>query len=124
MNPINHYHLKTLQEIARNQVNRRIENIQNAPPPDYPIELQFEDVRKHLILIDMDFGKFDVQHYEMLHYKYGRNDQFMLRYNGDQLYKNRRGKTVTNCTANPLIVGLTGVMDLAASKNFRIRRID
>ena len=89
MNPLNYYHLETLQKIARNQVNRRIENTQNSPPPDYPVELQFEDVRKHVIIIDQDFGKFNVQHYELLYCKQGRNDQFMVRYNGDQLYKNR-----------------------------------
>ncbi|MCK5608445.1 hypothetical protein KAR91_41575 [Candidatus Pacearchaeota archaeon] len=81
-------------------------------------------MRKHVLIIDQDFGRFNVQHYEMLYYKYGRADQFMLRYNGNQLYKKRRGKIVTNCTADPLVTGLTGVFDLAATKNFRIRRFE
>lgn len=120
---INRYNIETLKRISRNQVNRRLENIQTSPPCEYPPELKFEGVRKQVIIVDQDFGKFGIQHYELGHYPEGRNDQFTISYNGDKLFKNRRGKVVANHTATPLILGLTGVFDLAASKNFRIRRL-
>ena len=123
MNSLNNYDIETLKRISRNQVRQRQEKIQDSPPPDYPAKLQFEEVRKQVIVVDQDFGKFDIQHYELLYYPDGRNDQFTIRFNGDQLFKNRRGKTVINHTAKPLILGLTGVFDLATSKNFRIRRL-
>lgn len=122
MSSLNRYDIETLKRISRNQVNRRLENIQTAPPPEYPTELKFEKVRKQVIIVDQDFGKFDIQHYELGYCSEGRNDQFIVSYNGGRLFKNRRGKTVTNHTATPLVLGLTGVFDLAASKNFRIRR--
>lgn len=122
MNPLNRYDIETLKRISRNQVRRRQGNIQSSLPPDYPAKLQFEEVRKQVIIVDQDFGKFDIQHYELLYYPDGRNDQFTIRFNGDQLFKNRRGRIVVNYTMNPLTLGLTGVFALAASKNFRIRR--
>lgn len=119
---LNRYHIETLKRISRNQVNKRLSNIQNSPSHDYPPELKFEEIRKQVIVVDQDFGKFCIQHYELGYHPEGRNDQFTVSYNGDQLFKNRRGKLVTNHTATPLILGLTGVFDLVASKNFRIRR--
>ena len=119
-----HKHIANLQRISQNQVKAR-QSKHEELTKDLPIRKslpEFKEVRKEFIIKDHDFdGK--EYHFELLYYKYGRNDQYMIRVNGKQLYYNRHGKIVLNCTAKKVVMGLHAAHKLAMSKFYRIRRL-
>jgi hypothetical protein len=113
-----------LCHISRKQVKRK-EEIRQERVKDEPIRQslpEFKEVRKEWVMKDHDFGGKEY-HFELLYYKYGRADQYLVRVNGKKLYYNRRGKIVLNQTARPVIMGLHSVHKLAMSKFHRVRRV-
>jgi hypothetical protein len=83
---------------------------------------EFKEVRKEFTMKDHDFdGK--EYHFELLYCKHGRTDQYLVRVNGKQLYYNRRGRIVLNCTPKKVVMGLHAIHKLAMSKFYRIRRL-
>jgi len=117
-------HKAYLQRLSQKQV-KATEIKHKEATKDLPIRQslpEFKEVRKRIVITDYDFGEKEYV-FELLYYKHGRTDQYLIKVNGQQLYYNRRGKIVLNPTPNPVIMGLHEVYKLAMSKFHRIRRI-
>lgn len=113
-----------LQRISKNQVKAKQAKHEEATKNDtirQPLPV-FKEVRKEWKMKDHDFDGREY-HFELLYYKYGRTDQYMVRVNGKQLHYNRRGRIVLNQTSKPVIMGLHAAHKLAMSKFYRIRRL-
>ena len=117
-------HKASLRELSLKQVNKK-EIIKQERLKDASARQQlpkFNQVRKKFVITDYDFDE-KAYHFELLYYKYGRTDQYMIRVNGKQLFYNRRGKIVLNHTVKPVVMGLHAAHKLAMSKFHRIRRL-
>ena len=108
-----------LRDLSRKQVEAKERKRLSDESPEYPPILNFKEVRKSIVITDYDFNEEEYV-FELLYYKYGRMDQYLIRVNGKQLYYNRRGKIVLNQTSKPVVMGLTAVHKLAMSKFHRI----
>ena len=117
-------HREYLQRLSRKQVEgKHLKHEEDTK--DLPVRqptLTFKDVRKEFTIKDHDFNG-EEYHFELLYYKYGRSDQYMIRVNSKKLYYNRHGRIVLNQTAKPVIMGLHAAHKLAMSKFHRIRRL-
>jgi hypothetical protein len=117
-------HKTYLQDLSLKQVNKK-EILRQERMKDKPVRLplpEFKAVRKRIVITDYDFDEEEYV-FELLYFKYGRTDQYLVRVNGKQLYYNRRGKIVLNHTAKPVVMGLHAVHKLTMSKFHRIRRL-
>ena len=117
-------HKANLRRISKNQVNaKRLKHEETTKDlPTRELLFEFKEVRKEFLIKDHDLdGK--EYHFELLYCKYGRTDQYLIRVNGKQLYYNRRGKIVLNCTPKKVVMGLHATHKLAMSKFYRIRRL-
>ena len=117
-------HKANLRDISKTQVKAK-RSKREEDEKDLPIRQplpKFKEVRKEFLMKDHDFGGKEYL-FELLYYKYGRSDQFLVRVNGKQLYYNRRGRIVLNCTPKKVVMGLHAIHKLAMSKFYRIRRL-
>lgn len=113
------------QKKSRNQVNKRISNIEEGPCPDYPPIID-RDGRKEREIVIRDFCHGEtIEHVFTL---YGSNDincdQYLVFADGEQLFMNRRNKVVKNQTRKPFAIGWTGAGNFAISQFVRVRRFD
>ncbi|MCK5611742.1 hypothetical protein KAR91_58275 [Candidatus Pacearchaeota archaeon] len=117
-------HKANLRDISQNQVKaKRLKHEEETK--DLPVRQalpKFKKVRKEFLIKDHDFNGKEYL-FELLYYKYGRTDQYLVRVNSKQLYYNRRGRIVLNQTAKPVVMGLHAAHKLAMSKFHRIRRL-
>ena len=117
-------HREYLQRLSRKQVEgKHLKHEEDTK--DLPVRqpaLTFKEVRKEFTMKDHDCGGKEY-HFELLYYKYGRSDQYLVHVDGKQLYYNRRGRIVLNCTPKKVVMGLHAAHKLAMSKFHRIRRL-
>ncbi|MCK5607389.1 hypothetical protein KAR91_36230 [Candidatus Pacearchaeota archaeon] len=117
-------HKAYLRDLSKKQVEARQRKHEEGTK-DLPVRRalpKFKEVRKKFVITDYDFEEKEYV-FELLYYKYGRSDQYLIRVNGKQLYYNRHSKIVLNHTPKPVVMGLHAVHKLAMSKFHRIRRL-
>ena len=86
-------HKAYLQDLSQSQVKAK-QRKHEEDTKDLPIRQslpEFKEVRKKFVITDYDFDEKEYM-FELLYYKYGRTDQYLVRVNGKQLYYNRHGR--------------------------------
>lgn len=115
---------RSFQHKAENLTRGRLRAIENKVAPDYLEPIIFPEVRRRITIECMEGGY--VKHvFELLDTKdKERIDSYYIRVDGEQLYKNRRGKIVKTQTRYKISKGWSKAMRFAESFFVRIGRFD
>jgi hypothetical protein len=113
---------RSFQRKAQNLTRGRLRAIERKPAPDYPETETFPEVRRRITIECMEGGY--VKHiFELLDTEdKERIDSYYIRVDGQQLFKNRRGKIVKTQTRDKISKGWSKAMRFAEGFFVRIGR--
>lgn len=115
---------RSFQRKSKNLTRGRLRAIENKTDPDYPKPIIFPEVRRRITIECMEGGH--TKHiFELLDTKdKKRVDSYYISVDGEQLYKNRRGKIVKTQTRDKISKGWSKAMRFAESFFVRVGRFD
>ena len=113
---------RSFQRKAKSLNRGRLRAIKNKLAPDYTEPAIFPEVRRRITIECME-GGYTKHVFELLDTKdKERIDSYYIRVDGEQLYKNRRGKMVKTQTRDKISKGWSKAMRFAESFFVRIGR--
>ena len=110
------------EKIIIKHIESFYKEVKNSIPYTSSEKNKISKVRKRIVITDYDFDEKEYA-FELLHYEYGRTDQYMIRVDGKQLFYDRQNRMILDRTPKPVVMGLHAVHKLAMSKFHKIRRL-